>query len=168
MNYYPTPLESWVSKLYLSLGVNEPADIDVKRLARFFRVFLYYKDVKTMSYEFGRFRSITIDSRLSPPEQHEAFFHELCHLIRHAGWQAGMMPAAFQELQEFDSRNFTRYAAIPYHMLPAFDLRDPDIIVNLADTFRVTRQLAQDRLERISYSSVARIRERRADFDYLD
>lgn len=159
MKYYPTPLESWISKLYKSLGMYSPKDIDEKTIAHFFRIFLYYKEMKAIAYENGRFKSITLDSRMDRTQQRESFFHELCHILRHVGWQAGMMPAAFRELQEYDSRNFTRYAAIPFHMLHTFDIRDPNIVTHMSEAFTVSPGLVHERLERIKYSAVSRIME---------
>jgi hypothetical protein len=148
LTYSPTPLESWVSRFYLSLGIRRPNDLDESRIAKALNIFLVYKDVPSMSYEFGRFRSITIDKRLCPKVQRELFYHELCHILRHAGRQI-MMPKAFRELQEWDARNFTRYAALPLHMIKDFDLKQPGIIGALSEQFKVTPELCADRLIRI-------------------
>jgi Zn-dependent peptidase ImmA (M78 family) len=101
-----------------------------------------------MSYEIGRFKSITIDKRLPPKVQREHFYHELCHILRHAGRQI-MMPAAFRELQEWDARNFTRYAALPLHMISKLDYTQPDIVEVLSEQFKVTPELCSERLYRI-------------------
>lgn len=101
-----------------------------------------------MSYEFGRFRSITIDKRLPTKVQRERFYHELCHILRHAGRQI-MMPEAFLELQEWDAKNFTRYAALPLHMLTAFDFKQQGIVDVLSEQFKVTPELCAERLKRI-------------------
>ncbi|MDA5107868.1 ImmA/IrrE family metallo-endopeptidase [Brevibacillus thermoruber] len=148
LKYSPTPLESWVSRFYLSLGIREPNDLVESRIAKALNIFLVYKDVPSMSYEFGRFRSITIDKRLPAKVQRERFYHELCHILRHAGRQI-MMPEAFRELQEWDARNFTRYAALPLHMITTFDFKQPGIIEVLSEQFRVTPELCVERLKRI-------------------
>ncbi|WP_335633115.1 ImmA/IrrE family metallo-endopeptidase [Brevibacillus formosus] len=101
-----------------------------------------------MAYEFGRFKSITIDKRLPSLVQREHFYHELCHILRHAGRQI-MMPAAFRELQEWDARNFTRYAALPLHMITVYDFKQPDVLDILSDQFKVTPQLCGERLQKI-------------------
>ncbi|BAH44570.1 hypothetical protein BBR47_35930 [Brevibacillus brevis NBRC 100599] len=101
-----------------------------------------------MAYEFGRFKSITIDKRLTTLVQRERFYHELCHILRHSGRQL-MMPAAFRELQEWDARNFTRYAALPLHMLKNYDYKQPEILDTLSEQFKVTPELYADRLQRI-------------------
>lgn len=148
LTYSPTPLESWVSRFYLSLGIREPIDLVESRIAKALNIFLVYKDVPSMSYEFGRFRSITIDKRLPAKIQRERFYHELCHILRHAGRQI-MMPKAFRELQEWDARNFTRYAALPLHMITAFDFKQPGIIEVLSEQFKITPELCAERLKRI-------------------
>ncbi len=148
LTYSPTPLESWVSRFYKRLGIFQPDDLDERRIARALNIYLFYKAVPSMSYELGRFKSITIDKRLPVKVQREHFYHELCHILRHSGRQL-MMPEAFRELQEWDARNFTRYAALPLHMLTQFDLRDPAIVNQLSEIFKVTSELANDRLQKI-------------------
>ncbi|WP_100373111.1 ImmA/IrrE family metallo-endopeptidase [Bacillus sp. FJAT-45037] len=160
MKYYPTPLESWVSRLYRQLGILSPHDINEHDIARYFRIYLFYKPILSYCYEKGSFKSITIDSRLDKHTQREVFFHELCHLLRHCGWQSGMLEKAFKELQEYDSVNFTRYAAIPFHMLNQINFHDENLIMNISEQFGVTETLAAHRIERIKNSAVSRIMEK--------
>ncbi|WP_236611096.1 ImmA/IrrE family metallo-endopeptidase [Halalkalibacterium ligniniphilum] len=63
---------------------------------------------------------IAVNSTLEKEVQREQFYHELAHILRHARRQI-MMPKAFRELQEWDANNFTRYAALPLHMLREFN-----------------------------------------------
>ncbi|UFJ42026.1 ImmA/IrrE family metallo-endopeptidase [Brevibacillus humidisoli] len=149
--YRPTALEAWVVQFYRRLRIEQPEDLAETEIAHSLNIYLSYRDVPSLSYEMGRFKSITIDSRMPSQVQREHFFHELCHLLRHAGRQS-MMPAAFRELQERDAHHFTRYAALPLHMLLSFDFRDPGIIENLTERFRVTPELCQKRLEKIRHS----------------
>ncbi|WGV57973.1 ImmA/IrrE family metallo-endopeptidase [Brevibacillus brevis] len=93
-----------------------------------------------MASEFGRFKSKTIDNRLPTLMQREPFYHELYHILRHAGQQI-MMPASFRELQESEARNFTMYAAMPLHMLKNYVYTQPEIVVELSEQFRVTLEL---------------------------
>ncbi|RKD22587.1 peptidase [Ammoniphilus oxalaticus] len=151
--YTPTHLEEWVSRLYLRQRIREPHDICEESICRFLDIFLFYKEAPSLAFESGRFKSITINSRLPKRKQRERFYHELCHLLRHVGWQL-MLPKAFKELQEYDSQNFTRYAAIPFHMLKYFDFRDPNIIPLMADRFKVTEELCNERLSMIKNSLI--------------
>ncbi|GIO06273.1 hypothetical protein J31TS6_23010 [Brevibacillus reuszeri] len=147
--YSPTPLETWISHFYKQLGIKTPEKLDEQRIARSLNIHLFYKEIPSMAYEFGRFKSITIDKRLPTLVQRERFYHELCHILRHAGRQI-MMPAAFRELQEWDARNFTMYAALPLHMLKNYDYKQPEIVEELSEQFRVTPELCTERLKRIS------------------
>lgn len=65
--------------------------------------------------------------------------------MRHSGIQS-MMPEAFRELQEFDARNFVRYAAIPYHMLQYINFEAPFVVKHMVDVFKVTPELCIERL----------------------
>lgn len=148
LSYSPTPLETWISHFYKKLGIKTPDELDEQRIARSLGIHLFYKEIPSMAYEFGRFKSITIDNRLPSLVQREHFYHELCHILRHSGRQI-MMPAAFRELQEWDARNFTRYAALPLHMITVYDFKQPDVLDILSDQFKVTPQLCGARLQKI-------------------
>ena len=145
--YLTTPLEDWVTDLYKQMQIFKPKDIKEEKFARYFEIFLRYKAGNAF-YINGRFKSITIDSRLTTQIQRQIFFHELCHILRHAGNQS-LMPSAFRELQERDARHFTRYAAIPYHMLNQIDMDSPYVIEEMSDTFKVTSELCLERLIQI-------------------
>lgn len=151
MRYYQTPLEEWVTKFYKNLRITDPDDLTEENLCFMLRIYLYRRPVPSSSYESGNFRSITLDSRLSPAEQREQFFHELCHILRHYGRQTGRnrMPEMFWELQEWDAKRFTLYASMPYHMLRLFDLTAPDIAQQLSRRFVIPIQLCHKRLEQI-------------------
>ncbi|WP_429844558.1 ImmA/IrrE family metallo-endopeptidase [Brevibacillus sp. FIR094] len=148
LSYSPTSLESWLSHFYRKLGIKTPDELEEQRIARSLGIHLFYKEIPSMAYEFGRFKSITIDKRLPSLMQREHFYHELCHILRHSGRQL-MMPAAFRELQEWDARNFTRYAALPLHMLTSYDFRQPEIVDVLSEQFKITSELCIERVRRI-------------------
>lgn len=119
--YYPTPLEKWISKFYLRNGFMNPEDLEPKYIARKMGIYFTLENRASYAYEEGRFKLINVDAALPEEKAKEQFYHEWCHILRHAGYQI-MMPKAFRELQERDARHFTRYAAIPFHMLkPEFD-----------------------------------------------
>jgi IrrE N-terminal-like domain len=148
LSYFPTPLELWVSDKYKRMKILKPEDLCEDKIAWIYNIFYFKEPVPSNSFENGKFKSITIDSRIVPPLQREQFYHEWCHILRHVGNQ-NMMPAAFRELQEYDARNFTRYAAIPFHMLDKYDLRDPFIIEHWQEDFKVTEELCAERLEKL-------------------
>ncbi|WP_375154929.1 hypothetical protein [Brevibacillus sp. MS2.2] len=60
-----------------------------------------------------------------------------------------MMPAAFRELQEWEARNFTRYAALPLHMLQSYEFKLPEIVEVLSEKFNVSSDLCNERIEKI-------------------
>lgn len=146
--YKPFELEKWISRYYLRHGINFPDDIDERTIARSFDIHLTYKEKRSFAFEDGKFKLINIDSRLSKSEQREQFFHELCHILRHCGYQT-MMPKAFRELQEFDAMRFTRYATIPFGMLKYIDLKSPHVIYEMANTFNVSEDICRERLDGI-------------------
>jgi Zn-dependent peptidase ImmA (M78 family) len=146
--YFPTPLESWVSEKYKRMKMIKPEDICEDKIAWIYNIFYVKKPIPSNSFENGKYKSITIDSRIVPALQREQFYHEWCHILRHAGNQ-NMMPAAFRELQEYDARNFTRYAAIPYHMLDLYDFRDPQLIDQWQRDFKISAELCNERIQKL-------------------
>lgn len=151
-SYQPFPLEKWVVNFYYRLGITNPQDIKESSIARNLRIFLNYTERRSFSAENGRFRMINIDSRLPGAMQREHFFHELCHLLRHCGHQLAM-PISFRELQEWDAAHFTRYAAIPFHMLKMIDLKSHTVVTDMAQIFKVSEDLCQSRIEHIYRNS---------------
>jgi len=147
-SYQTTALEDWVTNFYFRLNIIKPCDIDENYIAREYRIFIHRKTMPPSYQVIGRYQGIIIDTRVSKEKQREMFFHELCHILRHYGIQS-MMPAAFRELQEWDTRHFTRYAAIPHHMLSYIDFNDPDVISQMVSLFNVTPKLCEERLMQI-------------------
>ncbi|WP_371809544.1 ImmA/IrrE family metallo-endopeptidase [Halobacillus sp. Marseille-Q1614] len=113
-----------------------------------YQIFIHYKPHESRYTRFGRYEEIVINSTKDPLIQREQFFHEFCHALRHVGKQT-MMPEAFRELQERDARNFTLYAALPYHMIKKYNLQDPEIIERLSQDFKVSPSLCVERLDQI-------------------
>jgi Zn-dependent peptidase ImmA (M78 family) len=146
--YYTTALEDWVTRFYTRLKIFRPEDINPLIISRKLSIFLRERPFPSTHQVVGRFRCIVIDSRLSQEEKREAFFHELCHILRHVGVQS-MMPEAFRELQERDANHFTKYAAIPFHMLRFIDWDESYIIEHMSNMFKVTPELCEERLTQI-------------------
>ncbi|WP_254551082.1 hypothetical protein [Brevibacillus sp. MS2.2] len=63
LSYTTPPLETWISQFYKQLGIYVPEELDEQRIARSLGIYLFYKELPSMAYEFGRFKSITIDDR---------------------------------------------------------------------------------------------------------
>lgn len=146
--YRTTALEDWVTNFYIRLKILHPKQINVDHIARVYNIFINHWELPSFHKVNGRFRGIYIDTRKPKGLQREIFFHEFCHILRHDGVQT-MMPAAFREIQERDARHFTRYAAIPHHMLKYIDIEDPYVIDQMTSLFKVTPELCEERLEQI-------------------
>lgn len=153
--YKPFPLDLWVSRLLKRIGVIEPRDIDEKNIAQALRIYLTYNDKRCYSYEEGRFKLININKDLEKNIQRERFFHELCHILRHSGCQLNM-PISFKELQEWDADHFTKYAAIPYHMLKYVDFKSPTLVYDMASIFKVSEELCQNRIDHIFRNAIVK------------
>lgn len=156
-SYQPTALEMWVSDLYKRLEIYTPKDIKVNKIKRIYSIFIKQAPVAPYFFETGRFRCIYVDSREPIRVQREQFFHEWCHLLRHCGKQT-MLPEAFRELQEWDARNFTRYALIPHHMLDQINWNDEYLIEHVSNLFRTTEDMAAERMDQVKRRSYVLIK----------
>lgn len=148
IQYPTTTLEDWVTNFYIRLNINHPRQIIEEYIARQYRIFLHKKPRPASFEVIGRYQGINMDSRESFEVQREMFFHELCHILRHAGIQT-MLPESFRQLQEWDAKCFVRYAAIPYHMLKYIQLDDPYVVDQMVSLFKVTPELCVERLAQI-------------------
>ena len=146
--YTTTALEDYIQALYTKMQIKTARDINITRIARHHSIFIHYKQLPSRYDVFHRYRAINLDARISPAEQREDFFHELCHILRHVGRQS-MMPEAFRELQEWDAKRFTMHAALPYFMIKNYNLDNPNLIPDLASEFKVTETLIKKKLNYI-------------------
>jgi len=131
------------------MNINRPEDIDITKIAYNDRIYLTYSEKRSYSTESGKFKLINLNNMLDLKKQREVFFHEWCHLLRHYGNQYRRMPKAFKELQEWDAEHFTRYAAIPFHMLKYIDWKSQTLVQDMSKTFCISEEICQQRVDHI-------------------
>ncbi|MYL39053.1 ImmA/IrrE family metallo-endopeptidase [Halobacillus litoralis] len=146
--YTTTALEDWVLNWYIKHRFVSPKDLNLRKIAMKYEIFLHYKPIQSRYVRFGRYKEIVLNNTLDNLEQREHFFHELCHAVRHAGKQS-IMPEAFRELQERDAKHFTLYAALPLHMIKKYDISDPELLERWVNDFGVSYDLCKERLNLI-------------------
>ena len=148
MFYNLTRMEKWITNEYLKNDIHSPNDIDIEKLSIIYDVTVWKFPMGARYDIFNGHRFISIDSRTSPAEQREQFFHELCHVLFHVGHQSAMHESFRQKL-EWEANNFIMYAALPYHMIKQYNLTNEFLVHELAADFKVTKSLCQKRLEQI-------------------
>ncbi|WP_212936672.1 ImmA/IrrE family metallo-endopeptidase [Bacillus hominis] len=124
-----------------------PSDLYIDKIAYKCNIVLLRENIDSYYIANDFIRLFVLDTRLSQEQQREVFFHDLCHVLRHAGVQ-GIMPPAFRELQESDAVRFTRHAAIPTHMLPYIP-SEKDVIDDMSKMFQVTPKLYKKHIAQI-------------------
>lgn len=147
--YRETNLEQWISSSLLENRIFTPSDLyDLEVVAKAFDVNLLFSD--SPSFSDNGLRVIFVDKRIPDADARTVFFHELCHVLRHAGDQR-YMPELFEEAQEFEADAFVLYATMPFYMFSQLELPDRrwDAVHLVADTFNVRLDLADQRLEQI-------------------
>ncbi|CAM4424077.1 ImmA/IrrE family metallo-endopeptidase [Paenibacillus phoenicis] len=146
--YRETHLEQWMNTKYLNHGISSPADLDIDRIAEAFGIGLVYGNHP--SFSDNEENVIFLNKMMKSDQARVVFFHELCHVLRHAGDQR-RMTELFMHAQETEAEQFVLYAAIPFFMfakLPVPDHRS-EAVVYIAEQFQVPLELAEQRLDQI-------------------
>lgn len=147
--YSPSNLEDWIIDRYIDHGIFFPSDMECDRIADVFAAEILKSPGPSHVQWDDDFCIIFINDELSEEKARETFFHELCHPIRHIGNQR-RIPGTMVELQENQAAHFQLYAALPFHIIePYLKYHQSDLLIVLADEFRLPGQLVLDRLEQI-------------------
>lgn len=147
-HYNETVLEQWIYQYFRSNNVVTPTDLDIEVIAAIFEIDLEYVNCK--SFSDNEEMVIFLDRREDPIVTRMIFFHELCHVLRHAGDQR-RMPELFKNAQEAEADHFVLYAAMPFYMISQMSLpeRRNEAIAYIASEFRVTTEIAEKRIDQI-------------------
>lgn len=143
--YIPSLTEKRIANWYMRMNIYNPHEIDEYVISEKIGLHLIEKPCPSHAYVNGDIKIICIDSRMKAKEQRERFFHELGHIVMHSGSQISIRKN-FRMFQEIDATQFTRYAAMPLHMILKLDLTDPYIVETVSDLFSVSWELAELRL----------------------
>ncbi|MDT3426121.1 Zn-dependent peptidase ImmA (M78 family) [Paenibacillus forsythiae] len=146
--YFKTLLEQSIEEYYIANGILTPDDLVIDRIAEIFDVDVAYNELRTFSDNELRVIFICLTDDLNA--RRLSFFHELCHVLRHAGDQR-RMPELFLQLQEADADRFSLYAALPFFMLETIRLpqSEDEAAGLLGKVFQVPPKLAKERLTQI-------------------
>lgn len=146
--YRETPLESWIYELFKANGIYSASDIDIDLIASLFEVDLEYYEHRPFSCNITNV--IFLNKYEEDKKQRDVFFHELCHVLRHAGDQR-RMHALFKQHQELEAGWFQMYAAIPFFMIQQLELPQTqnEAIHVIAEEFKVSYDFARKRLNQI-------------------
>lgn len=155
LNYVPSTIETMISSLYVKKRILNPHDLDMHRIADCFDIELVFSDHRCYAYSDDSIKIININYGIPKQEQKEIFYHELCHILLHAGVQYQKIPKLFLDLQEREAKYFVKYAAIPYHMLRKTDIQSS--IHELAERFSISEKIARQRLEHIYRNRVVQL-----------
>lgn len=146
--YKETFLEQWIHNKYEEHGIIHITDYSIDNIAAAFDVNLVFGDFPPFSDNEDRV--IFLNKYADPVLTRAIFFHELCHVLRHAGDQR-VMPELFKDAQEAEAEHFVLYAAIPFYMFAKMEVPDQryEAIPYLAEHFQVSMKVAEQRLDQI-------------------
>lgn len=143
MNYISNSTEEYVNKMYKSIDIYHPHQLSLEDVAARNGLSVVYSDAHPMS--FGN--AILLNTNNTYEQQWQAFGHELCHALWHAGGQIAM-PMSWEVYQEAKANNFAQYACIPTFMLLNMKLPryEQEAVWMIMETFNVERDFAEKRL----------------------
>lgn len=146
MVYYFSHLEEEVQKIYESLGFQEPADINMIEIARYFDIWIDYWPEESRNINIRGLRTILLQEGLCYEEAWTSFAHELRHALKHVGDQ-NRMHYLFREYQEFDANRFMYHFCMPSFMLLKIDPLPmfKETVFYLANLFKVDYKFAEKR-----------------------
>ncbi|MFD1266290.1 ImmA/IrrE family metallo-endopeptidase [Paenibacillus motobuensis] len=141
-------MEQWISTEYMSHGIMVPDQLDIDNIAEAFGVELIYEACP--SFSDNEDKVIFLNKQTQELSARLIFFHELCHVMRHAGDQR-RMPLLFKSAQETEAEQFVLYAAMPFYMMTRLNIPDQhcEAIPFIAEQFQVTLELAERRLDQV-------------------
>lgn len=147
-NYFKTPLEQIIQDVYLENGILTPEDLTIERISEMFKVDVVFDQAITFSD--NQSMVIFLQRGVERTEQQKSFYHELGHVLRHAGDQR-LMPKLFRQLQESDAERFCLYAAIPFFMFEKINLpSDEEMAAGyISKLFKIPPEFALQRLRQI-------------------
>lgn len=142
-HYTPNQVEEFISKLYKKHDIISARDLDLERIASIWAIDLRYTSA---SRAFSQYESgtsyIFLPKQIPTSDQRAAFFHELCHILRHAGNQR-IMSDTFLHLQECQAEHFVMFASMPYFLIKDYLSENPSVI---AETFQIPLTYVHKRL----------------------
>lgn len=142
MAYTTNWLEDYINNMYRAIGIHHPHQLDPEDIAARHGLEVVYLPTAPMS--FGN--AIVLDDRASDKKNWQAFGHELCHAMWHAGGQINM-PPPLRSYQETKANNFALYACIPSFMLAKVDWPPykREAVRMIQETFGVEKDFAERR-----------------------
>ncbi|MGG0511546.1 ImmA/IrrE family metallo-endopeptidase [Bacillus pseudomycoides] len=147
ITYYTTQIEDYIEKLYNSLSINTPEQLDIITIAKKLNIWIHFAPFGSRAICRGNLPSIIIDNRKSSYQQWEDFSHELCHVLFHTGNQI-YVPKLFLDYQETKAKNFMLHFCVPTFMLRSLDFPETrkETIYLISKTFNVSSEVAEQRL----------------------
>ncbi|RUT36346.1 ImmA/IrrE family metallo-endopeptidase [Paenibacillus zeisoli] len=147
--YYETELEQWISSRYLQHGILRPSDLNnIDEVSAAFEVDLV--EYEGPPFSCNMTDVIFLPKRMDALTKRLVFFHELCHVLRHAGNQR-QMPELFLQQQEMEAERFLPYAAAPFYMIKELPLGEgqKEAVELIASEFALPYKLSYARLLQI-------------------
>lgn len=146
--YLYSYLEEAIRKIYYHLGISTPGQIDEYVIAEKLGVEILFYDESSEALSHEGIHRIFLNEYLTKQQKWQDFSHELCHVLRHAGYQFDM-PFLFRELQEWQADSFMYHFCVPTFMLVQLEMPQHmnEATWMIAEVFNVEVEFARKRLD---------------------
>lgn len=150
VEFFPSPLEKRILKLYTRHGIRTPGDITLYVFDYVLPVHVVYRAGSALAIDTDYEHTVFVDGHLSLPERRVRVAHEIGHLLLHSGVQI-WTPPVWRGKQEWQAARFAMYALAPSPMLlkeirgVKYECRGA-MVADLAELFGITESFMDERL----------------------
>ncbi|MFB1100849.1 ImmA/IrrE family metallo-endopeptidase [Terribacillus sp. JSM ZJ617] len=109
-------MESNVQRIYEEMGISSPDMIDRYLIAKKLGIHLLEWEFASQAVKTRKRKLILLDEELSEIQKQADFFHELAHLLHHAGTQQNLSKSMYQ-YQENKAELFALHCLMPTFIL---------------------------------------------------
>lgn len=130
-----THIEDYINELYKILSISTPEQIEIENIASELGICLSYGGTSFT------YKNDIVIQRSTNQREWQTFGHEVCHYLRHCGYQLNMNKL-FIDLQEYQANNFAYHFCIPTFMLDKlynYNANDIALLFNVEFEFALRR-----------------------------
>lgn len=146
--YYLSHFEDYIKRLYTSMGVYFPQQLQFLEISKKLGIQVYYWARSSQALFHREYAYIFLNEEQSEQRIWQDFCHELGHVLLHVGNQH-LMTKSFITYQEQKANNFMYHACVPSFMLHNLKISDYtyETIEMVKELFCVEESFAKKRLQ---------------------
>lgn len=142
------PLEDRANKILDQLGIQTPVDLNLRKIAKHFRIPVIFRPENSSAQRFGDKYLIIVDKRLSLEKRREQLAEEICHCLLPMGNQL-LQKEWETNKQENLAKRMAAYLLIPRRFISQLNISEDDVetVEQFSNIFTVTPYMVRYRFE---------------------